>query len=188
VLSPSKFAVIAVLLAALPLTPVLATNRADHRYDVRGYILDADRQPIPGITVVGRVGGKNMGSGRSDSNGYYRFGMHLHDSNLGSELRLKTPEYQGTVRISLTPGDASTARIHYVNFVGGKLVEGELAGPGGISTTLVAAGAGAAILLAGFFAARHLRRRRRHQRAQQKAAKSQSRSSSKRSKRKKRRR
>ncbi len=188
-LSPSKSAVLAVLLAALPLTPALATNRADHRYDVRGYILSADRQPVPGITVVGRVRGKNMGSGRSDSNGYYRFGMHLHDSSLGSELRLKTPEYQGTVRISLTPGDASTARIHYVNFIGGELVEGELAGRGGISTTLVAAGAGAAILLAGYFAARHLRRRRRrHQRAEQKAAKVPSRSSPKRTKRKKRRR
>ncbi|GMQ77197.1 MAG: hypothetical protein BMS9Abin01_2519 [Gammaproteobacteria bacterium] len=188
-LSPSKSAVLAVLLSVLPLTLVLATNRADHRYDVRGYILDADQQPIPGITVVGRVGGKRMGSGRSDSSGYYRFGMHLHDSNLGSELRLKTPEYQGTVRISLTPGDASTARIHYVNFIGGKLVEGELPGRGGISTTLVAAGAGAAILLAAYFASNHLRRRRRRrQRAEQKAAKSQSRSSPKRSKRKKRRR
>ena len=188
-LSPSKTAVLAVLLAALPQTPALATDQADHRYDVRGYLLDADRQPIPGVMVVARVDGKRMGGGRSDSNGYYQFRMHLHNSSLGRALRLKTPEYQGTVRISFEPGDASTQRIHYVNFVGGKLVEGELAGRGGISTTLVVAGAGAAILLAGYFAARHLRRlRRRRQRAEQKATKMQSGSAPKRTKRKKRRR
>jgi hypothetical protein len=115
--------------------------------------------------------------------------MHLHNSSLGRKLRLKTPESQGTVRISFEPGDATTERIHHVNFIGGKLVEGELAGRGGISTTLVAAAAGAAILLAGYFAARHLRRlRRRRERAQQKAAKVPSGSAPKRTKRKKRRR
>lgn len=183
-------AALAVLLVVLPLTPALATNEVDHRYDVMGYILSSDQQPIPGIPVVGRIDGKVMGSGRSDSDGYYRFRMHLHDSGLGRELRLKTPEYQGAVRISFAPGNASTQRLHYANFIGGKLVEGELPGRGGISTTMVAVGAGAAILLASFFfVTRHLRRiRRRRQRAQQKAAKVQSGSSSKRGKRRKRRR
>ena len=189
-LSTGKSAALAVLLAVSPVTPVLALHELDHRYDVAGYLLSADRQPIAGVIVVGHVDGKRMGRGRSDSDGYYRFRMHLHDSGLGRELRLKTPEYQGAVRISFTPGNASTQRLHYANFIGGKLVEGELPGRGGISTTMVAVGAGAAILLASFFfVTRHLRRiRRRRQRAQQKAAKVQSGSSSKRGKRRKRRR
>ena len=188
-LSPSKSAVLAVLLAALAPIPALATDQADHRYDVRGYLLDADRQPIAGVTVVARVDGKRMGSGRSDSDGYYAFRMHLHNSSLGRALRLKTPEYQGSVRISFEPGDTSTQRIHYANFIDGKLVEGKLAGRSGISTTLTAAAAGAAILLAGYFAARHLRRqRRRRQRAEQKATKAPSGNPPKRTKRKKRRR
>ncbi len=183
--SPSKSAALAALLAVLPITPVLSLHEMNHRYDVMGYILNADEQAIPGITVVAHVGGKRMGSGRSDHNGYYRFRMHLHDSDLGRELRLKTPKYQGSVRISLTPGDASMERIQHVNFIDGKLVEGELPGHGGISTTMVAAGAGSAILLGSFFAARHLRRmHRRRQRAGQQAAKAQSRSSSNRRKRK----
>ena len=187
--SPSKSAVLAVLLAALPLIPVLATDQANHRYDVTGYILDAARQPIPGVSIVARVDGKRMGGGRSDSDGYYRFRLHLHDSGLGRALRLKTPDFEGTVRVSFTPGDARTQRIHYANFIDGKLVEGELSGRGGISTALVVAGAGAAILLAGYFAARHLRRlRRRRQRAEQKVAKAHSGSAPKRAKRKKRRR
>jgi len=189
VLSPSKSAVLAVLLTVLPIRPVLSLHELDHRYDVMGYILSADRQPIAGVTVAGRMDGKRMGSGRSDSNGHYRFRMHLHDSDVGRELRVKTPEHQGAVRISLTPGDASTERIHHVNFVGGKLVEGELPGRAGMSTTMVAVGAGAVILLASLFAIRHLRRmHRRRQRARQKATKVQGRSSSNRGKRKKRRR
>ncbi len=189
VLSPSKSAALVVLLTVLPTRPVLSLHELDHRYDVMGYILGADRQSISGVHVVGHVDGDRMGSGRSDSNGYYRFRMHLHDSDLGRELRLTTPEHHGTVRISLTPGDASTERIHHVNFVGGKLVEGELPGRTGISTTMVAVGAGAALLLASLFTARHLRRmHRRRQRARQKAATVRSRSSSNRGKRKKRRR
>ncbi len=186
-LSPSKSAAFAVLLALWPAAPVLSLHEMDHRYDVVGHILGADQQPVAGVTVVGHVDGKRMGGGRSDSDGYYRFRMHLHDSDVGRDLRLRTPEYEGTVRISLTPGDKRTERIHYVNFIGGKLVEGELPGRGGISTTLVVGAAGAAILLGGFFAARHFRRsRRRQQRALQKAAKAPSRSASKRRKRKKR--
>jgi len=189
VLTSSKSAVFAVLLVALPLTPALATNQTDHRYDVRGYILDADRQPIPGVAVVASVDGERTGGGRSDSDGYYAFRMHLHNSSLGRALRLKTPEYQGTVRISFEPGDASTRRLHYANFIDGKLVEGELAGRGGMSATLLTTAAGAAILLASFFVARHARRlRRRRQRAEQKAEKRQSGKPPKRTKRKKRRR
>ncbi len=186
-LSPTKSAALALLLAVLPVTPVLSLHQMEHRYDVVGYILNADQQAIAGVSVVAHLGGKRMGSGRSDSDGYYRFRMHLHDSDVGRDLRLKTPEYGGTVRVSLTPGDRSTERIHYVSFIGGKLVEGELPGRAGISTTLVAGAAGAAILLGGFFAARHFRRlHRRRQRARQKAAKAPSRSASKRRKRKKR--
>ncbi len=186
-LSPSKSAAFSVLLALWPAAPVLSLHEMDHRYDVVGYILGADQQPIAGVTVVGHVDGKRMGGGRSDADGYYRFRMHLHDSDVGRDLRLRTPEHEGTVRMSLSPGDKRTERIHYVNFIGGKLVEGELPGRGGISTTLVVGAAGAAILLGGFFAARHFHRsRRRQQRALQKAAKAPSRSASKRRKRKKR--
>lgn len=184
-LSPSKSVALAILLTVLPIAPVLSLHETDHRYDVMGYILGADGQAIPGVTVVGHLGDKNMGSGRSDSNGYYRFRAHLHDSDVGRELRLSTAQYEGTVRVSLTPGDKTTARKHFVNFVDGKLVEGELQGQGGISTAMVVGGAGAALLLVGVFSVRHLQRtRRRRQRAEQKAVRAQNRSSSKRRKRK----
>ena len=115
--------------------------------------------------------------------------MHLHDSAVGRRLRLKTSEYEGTVRVSLTPGDRSTERIHYVNFIGGELKEGELAGHGGISATLVAGVAGAIVLVVSVFATRHFRRlHRRRQRARQKVTKAPGKSAPKRRKRKSRKR
>jgi hypothetical protein len=184
-LSLKKSAALAVLLAVLPITSVMSLHELDHRYDVMGYILDADRQAIPGVVVVAHLGNKTMGSGRSDSDGFYRFRLHLHDSDLGRELRLKASEFQGSVRVSLTPGDSSTQRLHHVNFIDGKLLEGELSDRGGISTTMKAAGVAGVVLVAGIFAAARLRRiRQRRQRAQQKAIKAQSRHSLKRRRRK----
>ncbi len=149
------------VLLLVPFGSVVALHEIDHRYDVAGYILDVEERPVSGVPVVAQVDGKRMGSGRSDSNGYFRFRLHLHDSDLGRELRLKTPDHEGTVRVSLTPGDTSTERIHHVNFIDGKLVEGELSGRGGVSTsTMVAVGAGL-VVIGGVFAAEKMRRRRR---------------------------
>lgn len=186
---PSRFAALAAFLSVFPVSVSLAMHEADHRYDVAGYILSAENQAISGVTVAGHVNGKLMGSGRSDADGYYRFTMHLHDSDVGRELRLKTADYQGTVRLSMTPGDKTTLRLQHVNFVGGKLVEGELPGRGRISSAVIVAGAATAILLVSFFATRHFRRmRRRRQRAEQKSVKGTAQSPSKHRKRKKRRR
>lgn len=176
------------LAAALVLVPVTfahALHETDHRYDVTGYVVDAEQRPIAGVPVVGHVDGKRMGSGRSDSNGHFRFRMHLHDSHLGRELRLKTPESQGTVRVTLTPGDASTERIHHVNFIGGKLVEGELAGRGGISMPTIGAVGAGVLVLGGLLGAEKIRRvRRRRQRAARQSESARVSKSSKRRKRK----
>jgi hypothetical protein len=154
------------VLAAVPLAYSL--HELDHRYDVTGYILDAEQQPLDGVPVVAQLDGKRIGSGSSDSKGYFRFRMHLHDSDVGRELRLKTPESQGTIRVTLTPGDSSTERIHHVNFIGGKLVEGELPGRGGISVASLGVAAVAVLLAGGLLVARKTRsQRRRRQRAAQ---------------------
>lgn len=165
---------LAALLATWPGAMVLGLHEMDHRYDLTGYILGDDRQPLSGVPVTAQLDGKTMGTGRSDSNGYFRFRLHLHDSDVGRELRIKTPDHAGTVRVTLTPGDTSTERIHHVNFVGGELVEGELQGRGGVATTAIAAGVGGVVLLGAIVAAGRLRRaRRRRLRAERKAARRQ---------------
>jgi hypothetical protein len=185
--SPSKLAAIVMLLAVLPIAPVQSLHEVDHRYDITGYILSADRQAISGVSVVAHMDGERLGGGRSGADGLYRFRVHLHDSDVGRELRLKTSEGEGIVRVTVTPGDTSTQRIHHVNFIGGKLVEGELSGRGGISTSVIVAGALGVTLLGGIFAAGYFRRRRRRKkRAEQKAMKAQAQGSAHRRKRRKR--
>ena len=158
-----------VVLVSMPVGFVNSLHEVDHRYDVTGYILDAQKRPIAEVPVVGHVDGKRMGSGRSDSNGKFRFRMHLHDSDVGRELRLATPDYQGTVQVTLTPGDSSTERIHHVNFIDGRLVEGQLPGRGGISFATLGTVGAAVLVVGGLLAAEKMRRlRRRRQRVKRK--------------------
>lgn len=182
--------IVTALLVSLCLARLaLALHETDHRYDLTGYVLDADEQPLSGVPVVGHLDGEAIGRGRSDANGYYRFRTHLHDSDRGRELRVKTPDAEGTVRVTLTPGDATTERIHHVNFVGGKLVEGELAGRGAaVAPVVVVAGAAAVALAGTYFATRRIRRaRKRRMRAEQEATKGRAGRASKRRRRRKRR-
>jgi hypothetical protein len=152
---------LAAALVLLPVTFAYSLHEIDHRYDVTGFILDAEQNPVAGVPVVAEVDGKRTGSGQSDSNGHFRFRMHLHDSDVGREIRLKTPDDQGTVRVTLTPGDSSTQRVHHINFIGGQLVEGELPGRGGVSiSTLVAVGA-AVLVVGGLLAGEKMRRAHR---------------------------
>jgi len=161
------------LLTALAVTsiPAQALHELDHRYDVTGYVLDAQRRPVAGTPITVRMGSEVLGSGRTDSSGHYRIRLHLHDSDRGRDLVLKTPEHQGTIRVTLTPGDTSTQRIHHANFIGGELEEGALDGPGGLPVGWLIAAALALLLVAGAALQRHRRRlARRRQRAQARAA------------------
>ncbi len=149
------------LALALLVGRVEALHEMDHRYDITGYVLDSSEQPVSGSPVVVRRDGKRIGDGRTDSSGHYRIRVHLHDSDVGRELLLKTPDHEGTIRVTVTPGDTSTERIHHANFVAGQLLEGELPGRGGVSPVLLVA-VGAGLVLAGAsVAGSRLRRARR---------------------------
>ena len=111
------------LIAASPLT--LAEHEPDHRYQVTGYVLNEDETPIPSTTVV--INANGIGArGITDNNGYFSLRLHLHDPDLGREVHIKTDHGAGTVRATFDPGDRTSARVHYVNIVGGRLIEGQL--------------------------------------------------------------
>lgn len=103
-----------------------AEHEADHRYDVRGYVLGADKRPIAATHVVVRQGDKVIGSGRTDREGFYAIELHLHDADIGSTFAVRTGEHQALVRMQAEYGDRTTARVHHVNFIGGEVVEKNL--------------------------------------------------------------
>ncbi len=103
-----------------------AEHEADHRYQVRGFVLDADRKALAGREVVISSGGAVLASARTDSSGYYSLHLHLHNEDRGRLLQLRTGPSRGEIRVTFDPQDRSTARNHDANFVGNELVEGSL--------------------------------------------------------------
>jgi hypothetical protein len=103
-----------------------ALHEIDHRYDVTGFVLDEKQQAVANSPVSIRLGNEVIGYQETNEQGYYRIRLHLHDVDLGKTLSLKTAAGEGVIRVTVTPGDAKTERIHYANLVGGKLIERRL--------------------------------------------------------------
>ncbi len=103
-----------------------SNNEPDHLYEVEGYILDADRNPLITTEISISSGNQIIGSTRSDNDGYYTLKLHLHDSSIGRELVLTTPQASQSIIMSATMGDRVSRRQHFANFIGNKLVEGQL--------------------------------------------------------------
>ena len=107
---------------------VAAEHEADHRYDVRGYVLSADKRPLDGVPVTIRIGDQFIGSGRTDGEGYYAIRLHLHDSDIGRTLAVRAGKHQALIRMQAEYENRTTARTHHVNFVGGEVIENNLSG------------------------------------------------------------
>ena len=176
-----------VVLGMLGAFTVHAEHEANHRYNVRGYVLDDAKNPIVDAPVSLRMDGKVVGSDRTDSDGHYSIRAHLHDSDIGKKLTVRAGEHRAEIHMQGMPGDLTTDRVHHVSFLGGEFVETEL-DRGGLPGWSYPAGA---LLLAGagIVAAQRLRRRaKRLRRLQERQETAKNPKRKKKSKRKRRRR
>ena len=121
-----EMVIIAVFLLVFAATAA-AEHEADHRYDVRGHVLDPQKNPLSGVPVTILMGEQTIGSTRTDSKGYYSVRLHLHDSDIGRALIVRAGDAQAEIRMQAKRGDQTTARVHHLNFVGGKFEEKKLA-------------------------------------------------------------
>lgn len=103
-----------------------AEHEVDHRYQVRGYVLDANERGIANQDVSVFDGTRLLASGKTDASGYYSLHLHLHNEDNGRGLSLRAGSQRADLRVSFDPSDLSTARVHEANFVGGNFVEGDL--------------------------------------------------------------
>jgi len=103
-----------------------AEHEADHRYTIQGYILDDKKQGVANASVKAMLNGKLIAQKTTDSRGFYKAQLHLHDPDFGKELEIITKKGKGTVVIEFTLGDKKTERFHDINFVNGELTEGKL--------------------------------------------------------------
>lgn len=104
-------------------TSAWAEHEADHRYNVRGYILDELQQGIGGVDVRIFLGSQLLDSITTDNDGYYSLQMHLHNSHLGQTLLLQAGQYKAELRVRFVASDQTTARVHEANFVDGRFNE-----------------------------------------------------------------
>ncbi len=105
---------------------VQSGHEVNHRYTIKGYILDEREQPMAEVLVSVRLGGQPLGGVRTELDGYYSVQVHVHDADIGKTLLVRAGEHKATIRMTATRRDRSTRRVHHVNFVGGRLLEEKL--------------------------------------------------------------
>ena len=105
---------------------VWADHEADHRYNVRGYVLDAKQKGIDDLTVQAFMEGTLLETGKTDADGYYSLHLHLHNADFHKILKLRAGSYQAELQITFDPNDDTSARIHDANFVDGEYIEENL--------------------------------------------------------------
>ncbi len=129
----------------LPST-VWATHEANHRYTVYGYVRDAKGQAAQDTKVM--VVDNRIGEGSTaftDKNGYYEVLLHLHDTNVGDEIAITTPDETKTITAQFNPDDHMTERKVQVDFGAPPP-----AGTSGNTATLWMYGTGIALAIAAF--------------------------------------
>ena len=105
-----------------------AEHEADHRYDVKGYVLGADKRPLDGVSVTILKDDQLVGSSRTDGEGRYAIRLHLHDSDIGGSLAVRAGKHRALIRMQAEHGNRMSAREHQVNFVGSEVSEKDLFG------------------------------------------------------------
>jgi hypothetical protein len=110
----------------LMITNVWAEHEVDHRYNIRGYVLNQSQQGIVNQEVKVFDGNKMLAKGTTDSDGYYSLHLHLHNADNGRTLKLRAGTNETELRVTFDTTDLTTLRVHDANIVGGEFVEGNL--------------------------------------------------------------
>ena len=108
---------------------VLAWHASNTSYTVLGYVLAEDETPIEGVGVVVALGDRAFGNTMTNAKGYYSIKGYLLDSDFGKELTLRAGKSRAKVLVIPKVVNMSNKKktyLHYVNFIGDKLVEEKL--------------------------------------------------------------
>ena len=108
---------------------VLAWHATNPRYTILGYVLAEDETPIEGIVIVVTLRDRAFGNTTTNVKGYYSIQRYLLNSDFGKELTLRAGKNIGKVQVIpkvVNMGNKRKKYLHYVNFIGDKLVEEKL--------------------------------------------------------------
>ena len=95
---------------------VFATHETDHRFTVYGVVKDSSGIPQANVKVM--VSDTLTGEGNTlftDQKGNYEVLLHLHNNNLGDEIRIMAGKEVKSVKAFFIPEDKRTERKTEVN-------------------------------------------------------------------------
>ena len=118
--------ILALFVGCLTITNVWAEHEVDHRYNIRGFVLDGNQQGISNQDVRVFDGSSLLAETKSDLAGHYSLHLHLHDADNRRTLKLRAGTNEAELRVTFDPEDKNTPRVHEANFVGGEYIEGSL--------------------------------------------------------------
>jgi hypothetical protein len=100
--------------------PAVAMHEVDHRFTVEGYVCGTDGRPVTDHEVVVKDTRVSVGATVfTDSRGYYKATLHLHNDNLGDPVLVTGRDEQKDTKIQFDPKDVRTERRVTVNFGAG---------------------------------------------------------------------
>lgn len=107
---------------------LLSTNLfADHqRYNVRGYVLNAEERSIDNLTVQVLREGNMIAATQTDADGYYSLHLRLHDADDKRTLKIRAGRHEAELHVKFDAGDTRSVLIHDANFIGEKFVDGAI--------------------------------------------------------------
>ena len=95
-----------------------AAHKPAHRYEVEGFVLDANMKSRVDVEVRAKVDDIVIGIDLTDENGFFRLSLHLHNSDLGKQLLINAGKRKATIDIIFDPDDRESRRVSYLNFIG----------------------------------------------------------------------
>jgi len=106
--------------------PAVAMHEVDHRFTVEGHVCGTDGRPVADHEVVVKDTRASVGATVfSDSRGYYKATLHLHNDNLGDPVLVTARDEQKDTKVQFNPEDVRTERKIKVNFGTGCEVDAE---------------------------------------------------------------
>jgi hypothetical protein len=101
-------------------TLVFASHAADHRFTVEGFVCGPDGKARAGVDVLVKDTRVTVGQTvTTDSDGYYKVTLHLHNDNVGDPLLVEVGGEQQNHKIQFDPNDLETERKLLVSFGSG---------------------------------------------------------------------
>lgn len=105
---------------AYPTGVAEAMHEVDHRFTVEGHVCGVDGRPVPETKVMVKDTRVSIGTAVfTDSHGYYKAVLHLHNDNRGDPILVAAMEQEQTVKAQFEPADVKSERQVTVNIGSG---------------------------------------------------------------------